>query len=72
MSCIFSSLEKQIVFRASRLIRVCRVRCFRSIFWVFRFPTTCRSAGGQVSLAGTQTVGVKPGYPKRLQQPLQF
>jgi len=41
MSCIFSSLEKQIVFLASRLIRVRRVRCFRSIFCVFRLPTTC-------------------------------
>ena len=28
--------------------------------------------GGQVALVGTQAVGVEPGYPKRLQQRLQF
>jgi len=34
-SCITMDLEKQIVFLAKRLILVRKVRCFRSIFWVF-------------------------------------
>ena len=45
MSCIFSNLEKQIVLRASRLIRVRRVKCFRSIHWVWALPTTRWVAG---------------------------
>jgi hypothetical protein len=43
-SCITIDLEKQIVFRANRLMRVRKVKCFRSIFWVLRLPTLC-SAG---------------------------
>ena len=39
VSCINSDLEKQIVLRANRLIRVLNVKCFRSIFWVFALPT---------------------------------
>ena len=46
-SCITIDLEKQIVLRATalrsaqgvRLIRVRKVKCFRSICCVFRFPT---------------------------------
>jgi RNA-directed DNA polymerase len=38
-------LGKQIVFRASLLILVLRVKCLRSIFWVLRFPTICCSGG---------------------------
>lgn len=34
VSCISTVLEKQIVRRASRLIRVRKVRCLRSIRWV--------------------------------------
>jgi len=35
--------EKQIVLRTNRLIRARNVKCFRSIFWVFRFPGLCTS-----------------------------
>jgi transposase len=38
MSCIRIFLEKHIVFRTNRLMRVRKVRFFRSIFWVFSFP----------------------------------
>jgi hypothetical protein len=38
MSCICVDLEKQIVLRTKRLIRVRNVRCLRSIFCVFRLP----------------------------------
>ena len=38
-SCICSVLEKHIVRRTHRLMRVRRVRCFLSIFWVFSCPT---------------------------------
>lgn len=37
--CITIDLEKQMVLRASRLIRVRKVKCFRPIFWVYRLPT---------------------------------
>ena len=37
-SCICTDLEKQIVFRANRLMRVRSVRCLRSILWVCRLP----------------------------------
>jgi hypothetical protein len=43
MSCICGNLEKQILFLAKRLIRVRSVRCFLSIFWVFRLSTSCCS-----------------------------
>lgn len=43
-SCITTVLEKQIVLRANRLMRVRKVKCLRSIFWVLRLPTVC-SAG---------------------------
>ncbi len=33
-------LEKQIVFRANRLIRVRKFRCLDSMRWVFRLPIT--------------------------------
>src|SRR5919198_5091939 len=39
MSCIKIFLEKHIVFRANRLMRVLSVRFFRSIFCVFSLPT---------------------------------
>jgi len=32
-------LEKQIVRRTNRLIRVRKLMCLLSIFWVFAFPT---------------------------------
>ena len=51
MSCISSLLEKQIVLRANRLIRVLNVKCFRSIRWVLRFPTSCCSGGMCLSYA---------------------
>ena len=38
ISCIRMDLEKQIVFRAKRLIRVRKVKCLRSIFCVFFLP----------------------------------
>src|SRR5918996_1697217 len=38
ISCIRIFLEKHIVFRANLLMRVRKVRFFRSIFWVFSFP----------------------------------
>jgi hypothetical protein len=45
MSCIWVDFEKQIVLRTNRLIRVRNVRCFRSIFWVFRLM--CQHFSGQ-------------------------
>jgi hypothetical protein len=44
MSCIWIDLEKQMVLRVNRLIRVRNVKCLRSIFWVFRLPGSCSSA----------------------------
>ena len=41
---IRSVLEKQIVRRTNRLIRVRRLMCLLSIFWVFALPTSCVSA----------------------------
>src|SRR5215471_12739507 len=38
-SCICSVLEKHSVRRTKRLIRVRRLMCLLSIFWVFSFPT---------------------------------
>jgi hypothetical protein len=38
MSCIWIDLEKQIVLRTNRLIRVGNMRCFRSICCVLRLP----------------------------------
>jgi hypothetical protein len=43
-SCMRSILEKQIVRRTNRLIRVRRLMCLLSIFCVFSFPTVCCSA----------------------------
>ena len=40
-SCMRSVLEKQMVRRTSRLIRVRRLMCLLSIFCVFSFPTWC-------------------------------
>ena len=38
MSCIWVVFEKQMVLRTKRFMRVCNVKCFRSIFCVFRLP----------------------------------
>jgi hypothetical protein len=38
-SCMCSVLEKQIVRRTNRLIRVRKFMCLLSIFWGFAFPT---------------------------------
>src|SRR5262245_52863757 len=43
-SCMRSVLEKQIVRRTNRLIRVRKLMCLLSIFCVFSFPTVCCSA----------------------------
>ena len=43
-SCMRSVLEKQIVRRTNRLIRVRKLMCLLSIFWVLAFPTVCCSA----------------------------
>src|SRR5262245_55856082 len=43
-SCICSVLEKQIVRRTNRLIRVRKLICLLSIFCVLAFPTVCFSA----------------------------
>ena len=40
-SCMRSVLEKQIVRRTNRLIRVRKLICLLSIFCVFAFPTVC-------------------------------
>jgi hypothetical protein len=40
-SCNHSDLEKQMVLRAKRLIRVRKVRCLRSIRWVLVLPIVC-------------------------------
>ena len=48
--------EKQIVFRASRLMRVLNHRCLRSICWVFHFLTSCTCAGKCRSLAPQPSV----------------
>ena len=39
-----SVLEKQIVRRTNRLIRVRKLMCLPSIFYVSAFPTVCCSA----------------------------
>jgi hypothetical protein len=44
MSCIRIDLEKQIVLRVNRLIRVRNLRCLRSIFCVLRLPGSCSAA----------------------------
>src|SRR4029450_5718133 len=51
MSCICVVFEKQIVLRTKRLMRVRKVRCLRSIFWVFRLP-------GQLSLSRFMVYGM--------------
>src|SRR5262249_11007813 len=43
-SCMRSVLEKQIVRRTNRLIRVRKLMCLLSIFCVCAFPTVCCSA----------------------------
>src|SRR5262249_43197611 len=43
-SCMCSVLEKQIVRRTNRLIRVRKLMCLLSIFCVCAFPIVCRSA----------------------------
>src|SRR5262249_23537511 len=43
-SCMRSVLEKQIVRRTNRLIRVRILMCLLSIFCVLAFPTSCCSA----------------------------
>lgn len=43
-SCIKIVLEKQIVFRAKRLIRVLKLKCLFSIFCVLCLPTSCFDA----------------------------
>ena len=43
-SCMHSVLEKQIVRRTNRLIRVRRLMCLLSIFCVWAFPIVCCSA----------------------------
>ena len=43
-SCMRSVLEKQIVRRTNRLIRVRKLMCLLSIFCVFVCPTVCYSA----------------------------
>ena len=40
-SCIWTDVEKQIVLRTRRLIRVRNVRCFRSICCGLRLPGWC-------------------------------
>ena len=42
--CMRSVLEKQLVRRTNRLIRVRNLMCLLSIFCVFAFPTVCCSA----------------------------
>src|SRR5882724_1231268 len=44
MSCICVVLEKQMVLRTKRFMRVCKVTCVRSIFWVCRLPGLWTSA----------------------------
>jgi len=43
MSCICVVFEKQSVLRTKRFMRVRKVRCVRSIFWVLRLPGLCTS-----------------------------
>jgi hypothetical protein len=38
MSCIWVVFDKQMVLRTKRFMRVRHVKCFRSIFCVFRLP----------------------------------
>lgn len=45
VSCINSDLEKQIVRRANRLIRVRKSKCFRSMLCVWSLPTWWMDAG---------------------------
>src|SRR5262245_25636128 len=40
-SCMRSVCEKQIVRRTNRLVRVRKLMCLLSIFWVCAFPTVC-------------------------------
>jgi hypothetical protein len=50
MSCICIDFEKQMVFRTRRLIRVCRVRCSRSIFCVLCLPCDTQKLHFQLEL----------------------
>jgi hypothetical protein len=43
-ACMCSVLEKQIVRRPHRLIRVRQLMCLLSLLWVFAFPTCCCAA----------------------------
>ena len=65
-SCMRSVLEKQIVRRTNRLIRVRRLICLLSIFCVFSLPTD--AVWVDMPLVGPPAIGVKPRDAKRLQQ----
>ena len=47
MSRISMNLDKQMVLRVNRLIRVRNVRCSHLIFWVLRLPGWCSSESFQ-------------------------
>ncbi len=70
-SCIVVVLEKQIVRRTNRLIRVRKLMCLLSIFLCVLF------ANGvllwvDVPLVGAPSIRIRPHDPKRLQQCLQL
>ncbi len=62
VSCISMVLEKQIVRRASRLIRVRKVRCLRSIRWVLALPTVWTAV--KVPGVSAPIIGAKLGDAK--------
>ena len=70
-SCMGVILEKPIVRRTRRLIRVRRLMCLLSMFCVYSLPTWCFS-GVDMSLVGAPPIGVETAAPKRLQQRFQL
>ena len=66
-----SVLEKQIVRRTNRLMRVRMLMCLLSIFCVWAFPDRVL-LGRQMPLVGPPTVGKIARDPKRCQQDFEL
>jgi hypothetical protein len=71
VSCIKMVLEKQIVLRAKRLMRVRKVKCFRSIICVLRFPIVW-TAGFKMTVIGSPSSGAILTDAKGFKECLQF
>lgn len=73
MSCNSVDLEKQIVLRASRLMRVRSVKCFRSICWVLRVAFAWHmGVGCQMPDVCPPVIGEEACDPKGFQQGLEL